>query len=127
MDLKDAFHQIPLDEESRPITGTSTPTGLQQWRVVVMGWKKGAAYCQRTLETVLAKVSEIAAGYVDDIIAGSDEVLGETTSDLLTKNDREIRMVLEALKQGKMVADIRKCNFLKRMSLFVDMSRQRAP
>jgi hypothetical protein len=40
MDLKDAFHQIPLHEESRPITGTSTPIGLQQWRVVMMGWKK---------------------------------------------------------------------------------------
>ncbi len=61
MNLKDAFHQIPLDEESRPITGTSTPIGLQQWRVVVMGWKNGVAYCQRTLETVLANVSEIAA------------------------------------------------------------------
>ena len=84
---------------------------MQQWRVVVMGWKNGVAYCQRTLETVLANVSEIAAGYVDDIIAGSDEVLGETTPDLLRKHDREIRMVLEALKQGKMVADIRKCKF----------------
>jgi hypothetical protein len=79
-----------------------------------MGWKNGVVYCQRILETVLANVSEIAAGYVDDIIfgsdevldetyvddiiAGSDEVLGETTPDLLRKHDREIRMVLEALK-----------------------------
>ena len=102
MDLKDAFHQIPLDEESRPITGTSTPIGLQQWRVVVMGWKNGVVYCQRTLETVLANVSEIAAGYVDDIIAGSDETPGETTPDILRKHDKEIRMVLEALKQGIM-------------------------
>ncbi len=56
-------------------------------------------------------MSEIAAGYVDDIITGSDEVLGETTPGLLRKHDREIRMVLEALKLGKMVADIRKCKF----------------
>jgi hypothetical protein len=96
MDLKDAFHQIPLDEESRPITGTSNPIGLQQWRVVVMGWENGVAYCQRTLETVLANVSEIAACYVDEIIAGSDEELGETTPDLLRKHDREIRIILEA-------------------------------
>ncbi len=97
MDLKDAFHHIPLDEKSRPTTGTSTPIGLQQWRVVVMGWKNS--------------VSEITAGYVDDIIAVSDEVLGETTPDLLRKHDAEIRMVLVALKQGNMVADIRKCIF----------------
>ena len=28
MDLKDAFHQIPLNPESRPITATSTPLGM---------------------------------------------------------------------------------------------------
>ncbi len=42
-----------------------------------MGWKKGVAYCQRTLKTVFTNVSEIAASYVDDIIAGSDEMPGE--------------------------------------------------
>ena len=67
MDLKDAFHQIPLEPESRLITGTSTPLGLQQWCVVVMGWKNGVQYCQRNVETVLEPVSDIAAGYVDDI------------------------------------------------------------
>ncbi len=61
---------------------------LQQWRIVVLGWKNVVAYCQRTLETVLANVIEIAAGYVDDIIAGSDEVLRETTPDLLRKHVR---------------------------------------
>jgi hypothetical protein len=111
MDLKDAFHQISLDEESRPITVTSTPIGLLQWRVVVMGCKNGVVYCQRTLETVNANVSEIAAGYVDDIIVGSDEVLKETMPDLLRKHDREICMVLEALKLGKMVVYIKKCKF----------------
>ncbi len=64
------------------------------------------------MKTVLENVIEIAAGYVDDIIARSDEVLGETTPDLLRKHDREICKVLEALKQGKMVADIRKCKFV---------------
>ncbi len=117
MDRKDAFHQITLDEESRPNTGMSTPIGLQQWCVVVMGWKNGVPYCQRTQETVLANVSEIAAGYVDEIIAGSDEVLGETTPDLLRKHDREIHMVLEALKLGKMLADIKKCKlFVKEVT-----------
>ena len=41
LDLKDAFHQIPLAEGSRYITCTATPRGIFQWRVVVMGWKNG--------------------------------------------------------------------------------------
>ena len=30
MDLKDAFHQVPLHPDSRPYTGTDTPIGIQQ-------------------------------------------------------------------------------------------------
>ena len=40
MDLKDAFHQVPMHPESRPYTCTSTPIGTKQWCVVVMGLKK---------------------------------------------------------------------------------------
>ena len=50
MDLKDAFHQVPLHEESRPVTCTSTPRGTKQWRVVVMGLKNGVAIFQRVIE-----------------------------------------------------------------------------
>ncbi len=52
MDLKEAFHQISLDEKRRPITGTSTPRGLQKWFAVIMVLKNSVAYCQITLETV---------------------------------------------------------------------------
>ena len=37
LDLKDAFYQILLAESSRSITCTTTPRGVFQWRVVVMG------------------------------------------------------------------------------------------
>ena len=43
LDLKDAFHHIPLAEGSRSITCTTTPRGVFQWRVVVMGWKMGSS------------------------------------------------------------------------------------
>jgi len=43
MDLKDAFHQVPLHPASRHYTCTSTPIGTKQWCVVVMGLKNGAA------------------------------------------------------------------------------------
>ena len=72
-----------------------------------MGWKNGVQYCQRNVETVLEPVSDIAAGYVDDILAGTDdddEVSGSILN-LLRKHDWEIRRVLDVMKRGKLVAD----------------------
>ena len=70
LELKDAFHHIPVQKESRHITGTVTPQGLFQWRVVVMGWENGVQYCQRNLEMALARVCDIDSGYVEDILMG---------------------------------------------------------
>ena len=104
MDLKDAFHQIPLHVDSRPMTGTSTPIGLQQWRVVVMGWKNGVPYCQRNVETVLEPVSDIAAGYVDDILAGTDGSPEESITEILKRHDAEICRVLEEMKKSQVAS-----------------------
>ena len=116
LDLKDAFHQIPLRKEDRYITGTVTPRGLFQWKVVPMGWKNGVQYCQRNLEVALAGVREIASGYVDDILIGSDkkDIDGSSTKELLLKHDREIRLVLDELRKFKMVASRKKAQFFQR-------------
>ena len=50
MDLKDAFHQVPMHPDSRPYTCTSTPIGTKQGCVVVMGLKNGVPIFQRVVE-----------------------------------------------------------------------------
>ena len=50
LDLKDAFHQVPLGAESRPYTCGSRHRGTKQWRVVVMGMKNGVPIFQRVIE-----------------------------------------------------------------------------
>ena len=50
LDLKDAFHQVPLRKDSRPYTCCSTPRGTKQWCVVVMGLKNGVAIVRRAIE-----------------------------------------------------------------------------
>ena len=57
MDLKDAFHQVPLLPDSRPCTCTSTPIGTKQWKVVVMGLKNGVPIFQRVVEYVFGRSS----------------------------------------------------------------------
>ena len=34
MDLEDAFHQMPMHPDSRRYTGTDSPIGMLQWRVL---------------------------------------------------------------------------------------------
>ena len=62
MDLKDAFHQIPMQQDSRRFTETDGPIGMLQWKVVPMGWKNGVAYYQRNVEVALQPVDDIASG-----------------------------------------------------------------
>jgi len=109
MDLKDAFHQVPLHKDSRHYTCTSTPIGSKQWCVVVMGLKNGVPIFQRVLEYCLLDVSDVASQYVDDILIGTE--LLDTWEATIEAHDKALRRVLECLKKHKMVADARKCKF----------------
>ena len=111
MDLKDAFHQVPLHPDSRPYTGTDTPIGIQQWKVVPMGWKNGVAYCQRNLEVGLAPVSDIASGYIDDILVGTPLQEKDAIKEMLLQHDKDLRRTLDGLKAADFVASGPKCSF----------------
>ena len=91
LDLKDAFHQIPLAEGSRYITCTATPRGIFQWRVVVMGWKNGVQSCQRNVEVALEEVRHLAQGYVDDVLRGTNRNhLADSVQGLIRQHFQDI-------------------------------------
>jgi hypothetical protein len=71
LDLRQAFHQQPMDPKSRHITSTYTPLGILQWKVNVMGLKNASVQFQRMMDDVLDEVKEIASCYIDDIIVGT--------------------------------------------------------
>ena len=128
LDLKDAFHQVPLHEDSRPYTCTSTPMGVYQWKVVVMGLKNGVAIFQRVVDFCLGDVRDIASAYVDDILVGTNpleppaepkeicqapkEETKTVTRDLLLRHDKDLRQTLDELRRQKLVAS-KKCKFFK--------------
>ena len=89
-----------------------------QWNVLVMGLKNGNAIFQRVMEDVL-RPFDFADAYVDDVIIGST---GETHEELLTNHHRDLRQVLNALKDSSLVADPRKCELFVKEVQFVDMS-----
>jgi hypothetical protein len=106
LDLRQAFHQMPLAPESRHITCTFTPLGLYQWKVNVMGLKNASIQFQKMMDDVLEPVRDVADCYIDDIIVGTRVDDGEI---LFAQHDKDLRRVLEVLKARHLVADITKC------------------
>ena len=125
MDLKDAFHQVPLHPVSRPLTCTSTPIGTKQWCVVVMGLKNGVPIFQRVVEWCLRGVDDIASPYVDDILSGTEAQ--NTKLEALSAHERDIMKVLEEMKTNKLVADIKMRLFRRRIRILWAHSGARTP
>ena len=111
MDLRDAFHQVRLDAESRPITNTQLPGGLFQWTVVPQGIKVGPPLLQRDVDATLSPVASAAKAYFDDINVGTRKTEGMSEEDLLRAHDADLRKTLDQLAKDKWVVDPKKCRF----------------
>jgi hypothetical protein len=102
LDLKQAFHQQPLHPDSRPITCCFTAQGLYQWRVNVMGLMNASQQFQQMMDDILTPVSDVATGYIDDILVGTTAQTGE---DLLETHARDLKRVLDVLQTQQLVVD----------------------
>lgn len=68
VDLKSGFHQIALDEESRPKTGFITPFGKFRYRTLPQGFRNSPAIFQAMIDTLLKGVQgEWISSYIDDL------------------------------------------------------------
>ena len=75
------------------------------------GPENGPPIFQRVIEYVLRDVRDVADPYFDDILIGSP---GATLEEAIANHDIALRRVLNALHEGSMVADQKKCKlFLK--------------
>ena len=126
LDLKDAFHQVPLAESSRPTTGMSTPVGVMQWRVLPQGVKNGPAIFQRVVEWVLREVADVADPYFDDIIIRTERLPGMTDEQLVVQHEMDNRKVLAKLAEHRLVAVQKNQSFLRLLWNSVDMSLRMA-
>ena len=102
LDLKHAYHQMPLHPDSRPCTAMSTLLGSMQWKVVPMGAKNGNAAFQCMMEDLLGPVRDCADPFVDDIIIGSNTE-NMTGDELIEAHEKDLRRVLSELDKHNMV------------------------
>ena len=104
---------MPLHENSRACTATSTPLGCMQWKVVPMGAKNGNVVFQRMMEDLRGPRQDSADLFVDDILFGSGtEDMSEDEG--IKAHEKDLRRVLDVLDRHQMA-----CNPTK-ASLFVE-------
>lgn len=102
LDLKDAYQQVELDEESQKLCTINTPQGLFKYTRLPFGVSSAPAIFQREMENLLQALPQVAV-YFDDII-----VTGKNDAEHFTNVNR----VLQRLQDAGLKLKLEKCTFL---------------
>ena len=101
IDLSNAYLQIPLDEESKPLTTINTHRGLFQYNRLPFGIASSPGIFQRVIESIMKGVPKICI-YLDDIlIAAKDN----------TEHNQVLELVLGRLSEAGFRLKFEKCSF----------------
>ncbi|XP_058977362.1 uncharacterized protein K02A2.6-like [Musca domestica] len=109
LDLKNAYHQLELEEESREITTFITSKGLFRYKRLLFGVNSAPEIFQRIMESILAPCN-CAINYLDDII-----VFGKTEAE----HDGNLKEVLAILEKANVMLNKDKCIWKARRLLFL--------
>ena len=99
LDIKDAFHQIELDESSRYITTFITHKGMFRYKRLMFGISCAPEMFQRVMEQILSGCDNVV-NYIDDIM-----IFGATEEE----HDRALEKVLLVLKKRNIILNHDKC------------------
>lgn len=101
LDIKEAFHQLELDEDSRYITTFITHKGIYRYKRLLFGISCASEMFQRIMEQILSGCKNVV-NYIDDIL-----VFGPTKSE----HDEALEEVLAVLKDMNVLLNHSKCVF----------------
>lgn len=101
LDIKNAFHQIELKENSRYITTFITSKGLFRYKRLMFGMSCAPEHFQKTLERVLLPCEGVV-NFIDDIVTfGNSE----------EEHKQRLKCVLDTLKSNNVLLNEKKCIF----------------
>ncbi|CAG9110788.1 unnamed protein product [Plutella xylostella] len=103
LDLKQAYSQLELSEDSQELTTISTTKGLYKYSRLVYGLANAPAIFQRTIESVLAGIDGVCV-FIDDIA-----VTGPTRQIHLER----LELVLKRLQEAGLKLKKNKCEFFQ--------------
>ncbi|EGT45586.1 hypothetical protein CAEBREN_24623 [Caenorhabditis brenneri] len=122
IDLRDAYLQVELDEESQKVVVINTHKGLFKYKRMAFGLKTAPAIFQKIVDKMIAGIPGVAA-YLDDVIvsAESHEEHEKTLTKLFQRlQEYGFRIEKEALA---LVYTVKKCHkfiFGRRFTLHTD-------
>ena len=104
IDLVGAYHQVPIEKKSRPMTAFCVPGGRQFcWKVVPFGLVNAGACFSQLMDMVLSGLSyQCALAYLDDVIIWSSS---------FEQHLQDVEKVLERLELAGLKARPSKCSF----------------
>jgi hypothetical protein len=101
LDLRDAYHQLELTTESRDITTFATHRGLYRYKRLLFGVSSASELYQHTIASALSGIAGVENISDDIIIHGPDK----------PTHDRQLREVLDRLRQCGLTLNGEKCQF----------------
>ena len=90
LDLKNAYQQLPLDEQSKNLTTINTQKGLYRYNRLPYGVSAAAAIFQRTMDNLLKDIDEVSVFQDDILVSGkSDESHLEHLEEVMSRLNKE--------------------------------------
>lgn len=116
LDIKSAYHQVPIDESSRDVTAFVVPNGLYRFKVMSFGLTNAPGTYQRLMDAILGpELQPSVFVYLDDIVIVSKDF--ESHMEMLS-------LVFDRLHAAGLVVSFDKCQFcrpqLKYLGFVVD-------
>ena len=109
LDIKQAYHQIPIDPQSQGFLTINTHVGLFAFKRLPNGIHSGPAIFQRIMDNLLSDIPKAVCRLDDILVAGTDE------SDHL----RTLSLVLERLLCAGFRLNKTKCKFLQESVIYL--------
>ena len=112
VDLKDAFHQVLVDEDSVKMTGMKTPSGLVEYIRMPFGLKNAPSHFQCHINEILHGLKYCCLAYIDDIM-----IFSQSYEDHV----KHLETVLHRLNQYGMTINVEKSHFFQQTVKFLGL------
>lgn len=109
LDIKQAFHQVELNENCRDITTFVTNWGLYRYKRLLFGINCAPELFQNLMESILAGCKNTVV-FIDDIM-----IFGSTEEE----HDASVKETLLVLSQHGILLNDHKCNFKQEETVFL--------